>query len=206
MDELAALGISQALYNAVKEAVSTSTPGNVRDAANRRLREAFDATGGAVRTLNLTINGETVGALSASAVEGYKTTDWDAFLAWELERGYTSECDDFDFTALSDDEYRELKEWALSRWPDKVTRTRRCEEDWRDHVGHVGEDVIDEDGEIVPGVKWSTECGTIRITGCQMWPDPRKRSSKYAPVGEVLARAGLDAGQALKMIGGGDGL
>lgn len=205
MDELAALGIAQALYNAVKDEVSTARAGNVRDAANRRLREAFDATGGAVRSMDLVVNGETVGALTAGKTEGVHVTDADALQEWLDAHGYVHVRAAFDYDRMTDAERAELEAWAARRWPHLVREVEEVDGSWQDRVGHVGRDVVDADGEVVPGVEWAVECGTVRVTGCQMWPDPRKRSSKYAPVGEVLARAGIDAGQAIRMIGGTNG-
>lgn len=202
MDELQALGIAQAMYNAVKDEVSTSRPGNLRDAANQRLRDAFEASGGAIRSMDLVLNGETVGALTASKTEGIRVTDDDQLEAWLDEHGWIVHETCFKLSDLSEDELDELWAWARERWPEHVAESTEINEDWTSHVGHVGSDVIDADGEIIPGVEWATQCGTIRVTGCQMWPDPRKRSSKYADVSGVLGRMGLSATQALGLLGG----
>ena len=202
MDELATLGIMQAIYNVVKDEVSTSRVGNVRDAANNSLREDYEASGGAIKSHDIVINGETVGSLTASKTEGIEIEDGEALHDWLEANGYIVHQSSFGLSDLDEDELDELWAWARNRWPEHVREVEEVDESWRDHVGHAGSDVIDSNGEIIQGVKWVNKCGTIRISGCKWTSDPTKRTSKYAAVGDVLGRMGLSTSQVIGLIGG----
>lgn len=202
MDALEALPIMQAIYNVVKDEVATGKLGNTRNHAEQTLRDMFEQTGGQVDSIKLQVNGETVGALNATKKEGVTVTDQNLLGEWLQENGYIVSKTAFVMTDLDEDELTELQEWAQQRWPEHVREIQQVDESWQDHIGHVGSTVIDSNGEVVPGVEWRTTIGQVRISGCGWAADPKKRTSKYAPVGDALARAGLGFGQVMGLLEG----
>lgn len=202
MDALEALPIMQAIYNVVKDEVATGKLGNTRNHAEQTLRDMFEQTGGQVDSIKLQVNGETVGALNATKKEGVTVTDQHLLGEWLQDNGYIVHRHAISLSALDDEQTHELIEYAERRWPELIRDFDDVDESWQDHIGHVGSTVIDSNGEVIPGVEWRTTIGQVRISGCGWAADPKKRTSKYAPVGDALARAGLGFGQVMGLLEG----
>lgn len=202
MDALEALPIMQALYNVVKDEVATGKLGNTRSHAEQRLYDMFNMTDGSVKSMDLKVNGETVGALTATKKEGIVVTDSNLLRDWQRENGFIGEEEWFDWSALDDDERDRVIKFVSEMRPDLVDVREKLNHHWQDGLGHVGMTVIDGNGEVVQGVEWRTSIGQIRITGCAWAADPKKRTSKYVPVGEALGRAGLGFSQVMGLLGG----
>ncbi len=167
LDAAGRLAVAQAVYKLAGAAVKTSTPGNVRNELDMETLDMYESHG--VKSRDLRIGSTKVGTLNLTVESRPQVADADEWRAWMCDtcRGEYREAVDFD--ALSRNEMETLVALAKSVNPNAVRSTFvELTPDWSRGLVHDGcGNAVDEDGCVVPGVRWVERVKSSSVRGCE---------------------------------------
>lgn len=108
--------VAEALSRALKDALATNDPSNLRGAVAESYRQVYEATGGEARSFNLSLDGEEVATFSFPKTEG--TDDWEEEVSgvedYPKMRDWMEAQPAEDFRAFAMDHMDEYAAWCLS--------------------------------------------------------------------------------------------
>ena len=217
MNDLERFAIAQAMYSHLAEQIKTKTVGNLREIADQKAVDDFFATGATTIPVRIgdevdadgkiVAAGEVVGTINVKTHSGYTITDIQAWRDWAEENGVTEEVEvvnpDFDWQtwAMSDPDYYSKRQWIRENIPGFFRKEKDTLEWWKDLVDHQGSQCFERDsGEVLPFLEWRTDVVGTSISGFK-WENPPK---KYRAIRDVLPLAGIQGGESLKQLMGGE--
>ena len=193
LDAAAKLAVAQAVYKVVGAAVSTKERDNLRAQLDDETVALYQMYGSKNRELK--IGNMKVGSISVvteSRAQVAEPHDWNR---WKVDTGRAVEVERVDWDVLSAHE-RELVIAMVKGVNAAAVHTETVDtcKDWTAGLVHDGRgNAVDEDGCIVPGVRWVDRVKYTTVKGC----DPSKVMAALHALPEPVNVMGL-------LMGGGD--
>ena len=167
LDAAARLAVAQAVYKVVGAAVSTKERDNLRAQLDDETVALYQMYG--VKSRDLKVGDLKVGSVSVvteSRAQVDEPRDWER---WKVDTGRAVEVERVDWDVLTAHE-RELVIAMVKGVNAAAVRTDTVDtcKDWTAGLVHDGRgNAVDEDGCIVPGVRWVERVKHTTVKGCE---------------------------------------